>query len=280
MLHARQAAGAHPEGALGRLVTNDYTGLMEMRQPSAVAANPHATRALAIMQPYLFPYVGYYQLAFAADIFVVLDDVTYIKQGWINRNRVLLGGRPAWLTLPVRGASSNVAIRDVRVDERKYPFWRRKMLRSLEQEYGRAPLFQPVRALIERVLPPQLPDGGPVSQVATRSLIEVLAYLGLQLDIRFASDVPKSASSSGAQRVLAICRHFKAQTYLNSPGGQELYDRSTFGRESIELGFVVPEEEALRVARAPDGTQLSLVHGLMHQEPARLREMLRCYRVR
>ena len=45
---------------------------------------------LAIMQPYIFPYIGYYQLAGAVDKFVFLDDVNYINKGWINRNNIII----------------------------------------------------------------------------------------------------------------------------------------------------------------------------------------------
>ena len=65
---------------------------------------------LAIMQPYLFPYVGYFQLAAAVDRFVFLDDVQYIQRGWINRNRFPMDGEPRYFTVPVRdgGGKSNL----------------------------------------------------------------------------------------------------------------------------------------------------------------------------
>jgi len=69
---------------------------------------------LAIMQPYLFPYLGYFQLAASVDRFVVYDDVTFIKNGWINRNRILLAGAPHYLTVPLAGASSSRRIDEVR----------------------------------------------------------------------------------------------------------------------------------------------------------------------
>jgi WbqC-like protein family len=61
---------------------------------------------VSIMQPYFFPYIGYFQLAACSDIFVFHDDVQYIKGGWVNRNRILRDGQPRWLTLPVRKAAS------------------------------------------------------------------------------------------------------------------------------------------------------------------------------
>ena len=65
---------------------------------------------LAIMQPYLFPYMGYWQLMKAVDRFVIYDDVNYIKGGWINRNRILVNGEPAYFTIPLDQASPYDAI--------------------------------------------------------------------------------------------------------------------------------------------------------------------------
>ena len=71
---------------------------------------------IAIMQPYFFPYLGYWQLISAVDRFIVFDDVNYIKKGWINRNRILLNGKDHLFTLPLKGASQNKLINEIEVD--------------------------------------------------------------------------------------------------------------------------------------------------------------------
>src|SRR5581483_11840060 len=70
------------------------------------------------MQPYLFPYIGYFQLMHAVDRFVVADDLSYIKQGWINRNRLLINGEAAYFTVPLRRHAATALIRDVEIDDR------------------------------------------------------------------------------------------------------------------------------------------------------------------
>ncbi len=65
---------------------------------------------VSIMQPYLFPYIGYFQLMASADIFVFHDDVQYIKGGWVNRNRILSSGEPCWVTLPVAARAHRLNI--------------------------------------------------------------------------------------------------------------------------------------------------------------------------
>ena len=69
-----------------------------------------------IMQPYIFPYIGYFQLINAVDKFVVYDDVAFINKGWINRNNVLVGGKASMFTIPLVGASQNRLIREIEID--------------------------------------------------------------------------------------------------------------------------------------------------------------------
>ena len=67
------------------------------------------------MQPYFFPYIGYFQLINAVDKFIILDDVNYIKKGWINRNRILLNGKDYLFTIPCEKISQNKLINEVEV---------------------------------------------------------------------------------------------------------------------------------------------------------------------
>jgi len=95
------------------------------------------------MQPYLFPYVGYYQLMHAVDRFVVADDVTFIKQGWINRNRLLINGSAAYFTVPLKRHPADALIKDVEIDDRQGKRWRGTMLKTIANFYRRTPSFAP-----------------------------------------------------------------------------------------------------------------------------------------
>ena len=94
---------------------------------------------LAIMQPYFVPYLGYWQLLNTVDRFVIYDDVTYIKGGWINRNRILINGKPSYITAPLYQASPNKRICDISLQPS--PVWRKKMIKSIENTYRKAPFF-------------------------------------------------------------------------------------------------------------------------------------------
>ncbi|HCR3455045.1 TPA: WbqC family protein, partial [Proteus mirabilis] len=94
---------------------------------------------LAVMQPYLFPYIGYYQLAYHSDMFIFYDDVNYIKGGYINRNNILTKNGPQLFTLPVKKASSFKKINELFYQEDT-----RKILTSISQAYSKAPYFTSV----------------------------------------------------------------------------------------------------------------------------------------
>ena len=102
---------------------------------------------IAIMQPYFFPYLGYWQLMNIVDKFVIYDDVNYIKRGWINRNRILVEGKPFYIHVPVMKASQNKIINEMEVFVDSS--LRKKELKTIELAYKKAPFFDSVYPLIK-----------------------------------------------------------------------------------------------------------------------------------
>lgn len=192
---------------------------------------------LAIMQPYFFPYLGYFQLMAAADRFVIYDDVAYIKNGWINRNRLLLNGRPHYFTLPLRGASPNKKIHEVHVQPQAT--WRRKMEQTFLQAYAGAPGLGLVMDLLKATLD-SVTDEQTVDEYARCSLLTVHRCLGLTVQVEPTSRVYGNEHLRGQDRVIDICKREGATTYLNAPGGRSLYDEEHFSAEGISLGFIDP----------------------------------------
>jgi hypothetical protein len=235
------------------------------------------TRRLAVMQPYLFPYVGYFQLALAADHFVFLDDVTYIKQGWINRNRLVQGSQSTWFTVPLSGAGSHVLIRDAVIDERGYARWRKKFFSAVDQYYRNAPGFAAARPLMEHVFPAMIEPGASIASMAKRSVSSTMAFLSLPLNAVESSLVGSAHGARGVDRVLDICETYEARTYINLPGGRALYDEAIFRLRGLNLAFVAPGPKALALGIAPDGCQLSLLHVLMRNDADIVRDALHDY---
>ena len=189
---------------------------------------------LAIMQPYLFPYIGYFQLIHAVDTFVVYDDVNFMKGGWINRNFILSQGKKSRITLQLQGASSNLLINQVRVGGNKM-----KLLKSIQQSYSKAPLFSSVYPLIEEIL---LYEETNLAKFIDYGLRRVCNYLGITPKWYLSSDLKKDSILCGQDKVLAICAELGASQYINALGGRDLYEREVFSNQGVKLSFLEPKE--------------------------------------
>ncbi|MBN1005314.1 WbqC family protein [Amphritea pacifica] len=185
---------------------------------------------LAVMQPYLFPYIGYFQLIYAADIFLIYDDVSYIKQGYINRNRVLSSTGEIRFTVPVPGASSNRLISDL-----KFSADVGKVLKTIEQSYSKAPYFKTVFPLIRQCMEH---DDRRIASVCLKSFEAIFAYIGLKKEIKKTSEIDYERSQSALDRLIELCCKFETDSYINAPGGRSLYNKSDFATHGIELKFI------------------------------------------
>ena len=187
---------------------------------------------LAVMQPYFFPYIGYYQLIAAVDLFIVYDNIKYTKKGWINRNRILLNGKSAMFTLPLKSDSDSLAIceRELAAD-----FEPDKLLNQLKGAYQRAPYFEPTYPLIERVVKHEDRN---LFRFLHHSITETCAHLGIVTNIKASSDIAIDHSLRNQEKVLALCKAIGATTYVNAIGGTELYSREAFLEKEIELKFI------------------------------------------
>ena len=134
---------------------------------------------LAIMQPYFFPYLGYFQLMAAVDKFLLYDHVNYIKKGWIHRNRIREKDRePVYFAVAISPSSSFVKIRDVHLDHTRP--WRKKLLAQLFFNYKKAPFFEEVYALIARAIQCEAEN---LSELNFLTLTAIARYLDIATEI-------------------------------------------------------------------------------------------------
>jgi hypothetical protein len=210
------------------------------------------TMKLGVMQPYLFPYVGYFQLIEAVDHFVFYDDVNYIKQGWINRNRIRSGADEVTFTVPLAGASSQKQINETLVDPVKWSIWREKFLRTITQSYSRAPFFDDSMDLILGVLKERPIT---IADLAIRSVSNILDHYGSKMHCVRSSLVYPRGTTSGEMRLIEIAEQAGATKYVNMVGGSELYHADTWGGNGMSLHFLKP---TLR----PYGPERSWIPGL------------------
>jgi len=187
-------------------------------------------KRLAIMQPYLFPYLGYFQVMKAVDQYVIYDDVQYIKGGWINRNNLLMQGEKKLLSVRLLGASPNKLINEVEVDEDFA-----KMQKTISSYYARAPFLSEVSELLARIC--SYPDRN-LARFIANSLAEICRYLNLDTELLMSSHLKKDITLKGQDKVLAICKVLSADIYINAIGGQSLYNRAEFQQHGVELKFL------------------------------------------
>jgi len=225
---------------------------------------------LAIMQPYFFPYIGYFQLAKAVDKFVFYDDVGYIKNGWINRNRILINGEAHYITVYLKGASASKLINEVELIDN-----RSKLRKTILNAYCKAPYFKKVWPLIEKILEFETDK---ISELAEYSVIQTCNYFRVDTKFEFSSkDYGQSADLKKERRLIAICNINGAQEYINPIGGIGLYDKKTFMDEQISLSFLKTGSVVYNQFDNPFIGNLSIVDVMMFNSRYEISKMLDFY---
>ncbi|MBP2446513.1 WbqC family protein [Rhizobium leguminosarum] len=187
---------------------------------------------LAIMQPYFFPYIGYFQLIHAVDKFVVYDNIKYTKKGWINRNRILRNGEDSTFSLPIKAASDSLDICDRTLSTE---FDRDKLVNQIQGAYRRAPFFSNAFPVIEQAI--RFQDSNLYSYIFN-SIMKVCDYLGIKTEFIVSSKMTIDHDLRAETKVLALCEEAGASVYINAIGGVELYSRETFNARDIDLKFI------------------------------------------
>lgn len=228
---------------------------------------------LAIMQPYFFPYIGYFQLIHSADRFVFYDDVNFIKQGWINRNRILLNGKDFLFSIPIENISSYQKIKQTKLNESLFLPWKKKFLNTLKQAYIKAPHYEEVNELFERVL--NISGNETIATVSTASIIESCKFIGLNKEFVYTSSVYGNDNLKSENRVIDICKKENATTYINMSGGKEIYNKNKFYQNGIELSFLNAKIDPYKQLSFPFVPGLSIIDVLMYNHKETVYKMIK-----
>lgn len=228
---------------------------------------------VGIMQPYLFPYIGYFQLIAMVDTFVIHEDVQYIKGGWINRNRILVNGQPRYVTLPVQKGPTSLAIYE-RVFADSFESDKKKMLRRIEDTYRKAPCFETVFPLLAECLANTERN---VSAFVVGALQACCRYLKIETPFVLSSDTVRFDDLKGQDRVLEINAFLGATHYINTIGGRELYDRDQFMRRGLKLSFLRLRPIRYRQFGGEYVANLSIIDVMMFNSTERIASLLQEY---
>jgi hypothetical protein len=228
--------------------------------------------SVAVMQPYFFPYLGYFQLLAHVDVFVVHDDTQYVKQSWINRNRILEHGVAAYLTLPVASGSHRQLIREKHLHEPRLN--QRKLLARIRHAYRTAPHLASVSAFLEPLFPG---DDETVASFNVRALRALKELLGLRTRLVLASERAYPRCHTAQERVIRICLEEGGARYVNPIRARSLglYDQAAFTVAGLELSYLSTSTDIRYDQNGqPFVPDLSVIDVLMFNSPAQTRELL------
>ena len=233
---------------------------------------------IGIMQPYFFPYIGYWQLMNAVDEYLIVDDVNYMKNGYINRNRILVNGEPFNFGFPVRKASQNKLIceHETGIDEATVE----KLLATLKSSYTKAPNFEEVYEHVKEVLEFGLKEEGRNLAAFLDNANRLTAKkLGIETPIyRTSIDVPLDGEYRRENLVLAYCRKRNADEYINAIGGTKLYFQNFFRENGVVLKFIHTNEDISYKQNRDDFVpNLSIIDVMMYCSPEQIKELLGAY---
>jgi len=232
---------------------------------------------VAIMQPYFFPYIGYFQLINAVDQFILFDDVQYIRHGWINRNRIL---KPAeghqYVIMPLADHDRDDLIRDIKIKE-GYD-WKEKIIRQTEHYKKKSPFYNSVKKLLEECFAVSETN---VAYVNGFFIKNVFKYIGIDFDIRISSMMGFDYSDvhDAGEWALRISEQSGASEYINPPGGIALFEKAKFEKSNIKLSFIHPELKEYSQRRTTFEPGLSIIDLLMFNSPEKVKEMLNDYTI-
>lgn len=226
------------------------------------------------MQPYLFPYIGYWQLINAVDKFVILDDVNYIVRGFINRNRILLNGQPYMFSIPIKKASQNKLIMDTELNFTEED--KRKFLMTIKNAYRKAPYFHEVMPMIEKIIDNPETD---LTSYIKNSILRINQYLDIDTEILISSQMEKDNTLKAQDRIIEICKKLNADIYINPCGGRGLYRHCDFEEEGLKLFFLTTIGENIHYQQFKKEfvENLSIVDLLMNNGQNQIRNFLHQY---
>lgn len=224
---------------------------------------------LAIMQPYFFPYIGYFQLIKEVDEFVIYDDVNFIKGGWINRNRILLGNEASYLNIPIIGASSFKKINELSIGK-DIDF----VLNKIRNSYSKAPYFKSVFPFINDLI---RYETNSLSHHLANTIIEISNYFDLNTKFILSSQIQKDNNIKGQEKVLSICTIQKAKSYCNAIGGVSMYSKEVFKNNGFDLRFIKTNDIEYKQYGQKFISNLSIIDVMMFNDTNTIKDYLGKY---
>lgn len=225
------------------------------------------------MQPYFFPYIGYWQLINEVDKFVIYDNIEFTKKGWIRRNRILMHGKDRMISLPIKKDSDYLDV-NKRYLADSFKKDKVKLINQIKMAYSKAPEFNMVFPLIETAINCEEDN---LFEFIKTSIMTITEYLGMDTEIIISSDIDMDHSLMNKDRVIEICKKLHGNKYINPIGGVDLYSKEDFESEGISLEFIRADLVEYKQFNNMFVPGLSIIDVIMFNSKDRVKEMLEQY---
>lgn len=226
------------------------------------------------MQPYFFPYIGYWQLISAVDKFVIYDDGKMIVNGWIHRNRILSESKSDAqdIAIPVLHKSANYLINEMQLMDDSEKF--NKIMRIIKMRYQKTPYYSEIIALIEPLI---LHNERNMAKYLAHSIIALCEYLDIPTEIIVSSSIDKSGLNTFEEKLVRICDSLQVHNWLNAIGGMQMYDKQHFADLGIRLQFIKTNDIVYEQIGKSFVPNLSIIDVLMHNGKEGTKQLLKEY---
>lgn len=234
------------------------------------------------MQPYFFPYIGYFQAIRAADKYILYNNLDFITEGWMNRNRIMIKGHnPAYIHVIVNAKSSNKKIFEIEVNCAKN--WKKKLIKTLELNYKGSKYFDETFFFLKELI---LQDNKLLFEYNGNIIKKISEYLEIDTEIVYEDEKYRSLEMEllhldkgdysvfpdlfltrpvkKVARVIQICKKENAKIFINAIGGRELYNKDEFLKYGIEIYFIETKEYKYNQFSQKFHSNLSIIDVLMH----------------
>lgn len=247
---------------------------------------------LGIMQPYFFPYIGYFQLIHAVDTFILYGNLPFQKRTWMSRNRILIKGQSEqFIFVPLIGKSNSSLISETEINLSRS--WRLKMLQTLFHNYTGSDYFEETFSALQPLILSDCQNLHDYNAAIIKGLCKVLRiqtlirddntpYIPLEDSLKAEYGANKESTDVDevqrkTQRIIRLCKQEQAQSYINLSGGVNLYSKDVFEKHAIRLSFIRRKDFSYGQFSKTFVPDLSIIDVLMHNGFLKTRELLDNY---
>ena len=229
---------------------------------------------VGLMQPYLFPYLGYFQLINAVDKFVIADDVQYIRHGWINRNNIRVMDKAHVFTFSVKKDSREKNINERFYSDKDFEIVKENLFENVNYSYKKSPYFSEIYQLLSEIFKYNNLN---VAEFNTNSLKILCNYMGIHSDFLVSSSLTKNNELKRQDFVIEVNRVLGSDCYINSIGGMELYSKKAFEENNISLKFIKMNDVTYDQGGKEFIPFLSIIDVLMYNSKDKILDLLNEY---